>query len=236
MIAVFAIGFFLQSFTASIPSTLVPAIFLIATGLVYLLVWMALIDIMRLSKLHPFAIFGVWGACYGCPRILHYFVDALMEWPEQGSSDVMTTVIALFGLFVSLFLLSRQPTKLPRALESRTNASPKTFGKSLAGDLPKLPDRQAQGAAPNVPDPQQPSAIDLRKIEVVTEYRLTEHEAEVFYLACDGHSRRYVAEQLFISENTVKAHLKKIYAKMDIHSKYDLEKILWENGHPLDKT
>ncbi|MBQ3106152.1 MAG: hypothetical protein IJC51_01565 [Eggerthellaceae bacterium] len=29
-----------------------------------------------------------------------------------------------------------------------------------------------------------------------------------------------------MSENTVKAHLKKIYAKMDVHSKYDVEKLL----------
>ena len=37
-----------------------------------------------------------------------------------------------------------------------------------------------------------------------------------------GRDRTYIQEQLVVSRNTVKAHVKHIYAKSDIHSHQDL--------------
>ena len=37
-----------------------------------------------------------------------------------------------------------------------------------------------------------------------------------------GRDRAYIQEQLVVSRNTVKAHVKHIYAKFDIHSHQDL--------------
>lgn len=41
-------------------------------------------------------------------------------------------------------------------------------------------------------------------------------------LICKGRSKRYIAETLFISENTVKAHTRNAYAKLDAHNKQDV--------------
>ncbi|MFQ8869257.1 MAG: helix-turn-helix transcriptional regulator, partial [Eggerthella lenta] len=35
-------------------------------------------------------------------------------------------------------------------------------------------------------------------------------------------SKSYIAESLFISENTVRSHSKHIYAKLDVHSKQEI--------------
>lgn len=53
-------------------------------------------------------------------------------------------------------------------------------------------------------------------------YRLSSREAEVLLLLVRGHTRASVAKRLFISENTVRAHAKGIYAKLGIHSKQQL--------------
>ena len=45
---------------------------------------------------------------------------------------------------------------------------------------------------------------------------------EVLQLLCKGRSKSYIAESLFISENTVRSHSKHIYAKLDVHSKQDI--------------
>ena len=45
---------------------------------------------------------------------------------------------------------------------------------------------------------------------------------EVVRLITQGRSKREVGERLFVSENTVKAHVKHIYTKMGIHNKREL--------------
>lgn len=37
-----------------------------------------------------------------------------------------------------------------------------------------------------------------------------------------GRDRAYIQEQLVVSRNTVKAHVKHVYAKLDIHTHQDL--------------
>ena len=37
-----------------------------------------------------------------------------------------------------------------------------------------------------------------------------------------GRSKTYIAEAFFISENTVRGHVKHLYAKLGVHSKQEL--------------
>ena len=51
---------------------------------------------------------------------------------------------------------------------------------------------------------------------------LTRREAEIVECLRGGASNREIAQRLYISENTVKSILKKLYAKLSINSRYDL--------------
>ena len=53
------------------------------------------------------------------------------------------------------------------------------------------------------------------------ETNLTAREKEVLFLLCEGQSYRTIAKQLFISPNTVRFHLKNIYKKLQVNSKYE---------------
>jgi len=46
-------------------------------------------------------------------------------------------------------------------------------------------------------------------------YQLTPRESEVWQLKRSGHTYKAIAQQLYISENTVKKHLKNVYAKRE---------------------
>ena len=48
---------------------------------------------------------------------------------------------------------------------------------------------------------------------------LSDREQEVLKLLCKGENYRTIAEQLFISTNTVKAHIKHIYSKLQVNSR-----------------
>lgn len=51
---------------------------------------------------------------------------------------------------------------------------------------------------------------------------LTESELRVMELVADGATNRQAAEQLYISPHTVSAHLRKVFAKLGVHSRAEL--------------
>ena len=53
-------------------------------------------------------------------------------------------------------------------------------------------------------------------------FDLSERETQVALLIAQGRSKAYIAEALFLSENTVRTHAKNVYAKLGVHSKQEL--------------
>ncbi len=54
---------------------------------------------------------------------------------------------------------------------------------------------------------------------------LTDREKEIVNLLCTGRTYKMIAEELYLSENTIKTHIKSIYSKYEVQSKTQLIKI-----------
>ena len=66
-----------------------------------------------------------------------------------------------------------------------------------------------------------------KKVQVVRqEHHLSRREAEVMELIARGNTVSAIAEELYISENTVRTHAKRIYSKLDIHKRQELVELL----------
>lgn len=59
---------------------------------------------------------------------------------------------------------------------------------------------------------------------------LSPREQEIARLVAQGLTTKQIAEQAFVSENTVKMHLKRIFAKTDIHNRAELVQRIWRDG------
>ena len=82
--------------------------------------------------------------------------------------------------------------------------------------------------APNYQDRLSKQAALVRQ-----HYRLSARETEVMELIARGNTVARIAEQLVVSENTIRTHSKRIYAKLDIHKKQELVDLL-ETFNPKD--
>lgn len=60
---------------------------------------------------------------------------------------------------------------------------------------------------------------------------LSPREQEIANLVAEGSSAQRIADRLYITENTVKQHLKRIFVKTDVRSRAELVHLLWTAGH-----
>lgn len=97
--------------------------------------------------------------------------------------------------------------------------------------------KRQQGATmqPQAPSPDDAPAEDALQAttpsaspceQVVAQYGLSAREADVLGLLARGRDAGYIAEELVISKNTVRTHMKNIFAKTGVHSRQELIDLL----------
>ena len=57
---------------------------------------------------------------------------------------------------------------------------------------------------------------------VATERDITQRESEVMLLLVEGKTRRAICEELTVSPDTVKTHVRAVYRKLGVHSQQEL--------------
>lgn len=70
-----------------------------------------------------------------------------------------------------------------------------------------------------------------KKIEkIALKHELTERETDVFLYLSKGYNNQKIAEELFVSLNTIKFHTRNIYEKLDIKKRNEINtRILFNN-------
>lgn len=65
---------------------------------------------------------------------------------------------------------------------------------------------------------------DISKVvsQISDRYALSAREAEILEFLIQGRSAPYISKELYVSVNTTKTHMKRIYQKMDVHSREEL--------------
>ena len=77
-------------------------------------------------------------------------------------------------------------------------------------------------SGPKPTDPPENLTFDEQCARAAERFGLSEREQEVLRLTCAGLSKRVAAEELCISEDTVRYHTKQLYRKLDVHNRQEL--------------
>ncbi len=100
-------------------------------------------------------------------------------------------------------------------------------GRGLAGADSQANSAEARGAAdgaavaPETPQDAR-DALAAAMDAFAARYALSERETDVFRLWVTGHGLKHIQNALFISESTVKTHLRSIYRKCDTHNRAEI--------------
>ncbi len=165
-----------------------------AWDLIVLFAWLTLSDIAHHSKLPAPWVFGAGWACYTAPFAIGSI--AASAYPDGAIAPVVIVALMFVLLLLSTF-----------CLELRDQDTKWIFAE-LRGEP--------------VSEPVDYRSIDERCEVVGKQHGLTPRELEIMQLLCKGRTKAYIAETLYLTENTVKGHTKHIYSKLDVHSKQEL--------------
>lgn len=177
--------------------TMQVSVIVATTDVIVLFLWLSLSDISRHSDAHPYAVFGLGWCAYSLPLSIAPFAAGML-------SDAVDAQIIVFSMLLAMSVVACF------CLETRDRDMVLIFD-----DLSEAP-----------PAPQEYSSIDERCETLGRQRGLTEREIEVMQLLCKGNSKAYIAEKLFVTENTTKGHVRHIYAKLDVHSKTELQALI----------
>ena len=165
-----------------------------AWDLLVLFTWLTVVDIARHAKADHNVVIGVGWAVYAASFAAG---SVHSSWFSSGSFGIALTTLLMFALaMVGTFFL-----------EVRDQDTKWIFAE-LSGE--------------RVSAPQDHRSIDERCDAIGTERGLTPRELEVMKMLCKGRTKSYIAETLYLTENTVRSHTKHIYTKLDVHSKQEL--------------
>ena len=164
----------------------------------YLFLLMA--DIAFHSDESPVVFFGIGWAFCGISRLPFCLVSeqALMhvDCADGGYVSLVLALILLLLFIIMAFAFYRLP----------------------AGLRPPLADTRPY----QLQSEEETSGLDSFCSSLTKQYELTARETQIARYLCNGRSKKYIAETLFISENTVKFHLRNLYRKLGISSKQEI--------------
>jgi DNA-binding NarL/FixJ family response regulator len=62
------------------------------------------------------------------------------------------------------------------------------------------------------------------------DYELTPHEERILKMLVDGHTKKTAAAEIGVTTNTISFHLKRVYEKLQVHSKSEAVAKALRNG------
>jgi DNA-binding NarL/FixJ family response regulator len=167
---------------------------------------------------------------FSCPYAFCSAEDALENWPSMRPAAVLMDIElpGISGIECVRQLMERDP-ELDIIMLSVRDEDDAIFNSLCAGAsgylVKNTPPAQLLEAIRECKEGGSPMSASIAR-RVVASFRkpvsvspLSDRETEVLRLLCQGSNYKTIAEAIFVSSNTVKAHIKNIYKKLHVHTR-----------------
>lgn len=207
-------GLFVFAFMQSDVSDFATSVFLIPgrTCLAFFL-WLTLLTSGRSERISPVALFSNYFLTTEvASNFLSYIAFPLLMPRFAGIASNYTSV---FAAVMALMLIVASMILLTNKAFSSDTANLGACGKEV---------RNGQEENGDAGDSWSSTCAEL-----ASKCGLTNREEEVMILFSRGNSKSKIADMLFVSEGTVKTHIKSLYRKLDVHSRQELIDLIRKN-------
>lgn len=200
LFAVTTVAFSLMSYLNGVSMVVCLVLASVATQLAMMLVWAS--AFARLGSWSPFMMVA---AGYACNLLAKTFSSSVMHisqlWPAFPAPMVMGLVLAVvFGLCIAC--IARVTDVAPGPDGGATllvdSAAPAKVGRPFKDAIERL----------------------------TGDFGLTQQEGRVLALCAKGKNARNIAEEMGVSLNTAKSHMRTLYAKLGVHSQQEVIKLV----------
>ena len=183
-----------------------------------------LVETARRVPVPPVALMGVYQVGTQLSLVVGLALGMALNGLEARAAASYATILIL----VCIYLLAMVPAVLLRRREKGAAAAApsEAHGTSAVADGGVQPESAAGAAAAVEQDFEQQQEVrgrvGARVEEWAVERGLTARESQVLVQLARGWSANAIAADLGITQNTAWAHIKRIYVKLDVHSKQEL--------------
>lgn len=184
-----------------------------AQTITVMLLWLVLADVARHSARSPYLVFGLGWLAYSLPCAAGELLG--MAARHAGAAETASLLLGYCLAVVSILVLNEESFEERRIFGDLEAPRVADGAASISAGAGGVAGAVVIGEAGEPPAPDAVTVLGER-------FGITAREAEVACLLARGRSKTYIAEALFVSENTVRSHAKRIYAKMGVHSRQEL--------------
>ncbi len=167
----------------------------------------SIIDIADSKRLRLTGVYSVYAAALYSSRIIGGGISTLItsEVLPSDTQIYFAALLLLYGFSLIMFnYLYKRPSKhVERTKKGTSN-----------GKLDSI----------STSDP-----LTVRCQEIAQEFKLTKRQHEIMELFAHGYDIPAIAKKLYISENTVRTHTKRLYSALEIHSRQEIIGLINKN-------
>jgi len=189
-----AAGFLLLPLLSNAAGGVVNAFVQLGAMVASIILWCMLADSVRDTKLPSFLLFAV-ALCLTSTSELAGEIVGFLNAETLHQSDLVLTTVALVAVYLLMMVA-----------------------------LFLFKDRGFKGEETGVviADENPEQHLFTRCDALAKQYQFTPRETEIFKLLAQGYTMPVISEKLYVSENTIKSHVKSIYSKLGIHTRVEL--------------
>lgn len=167
--------------------------------------------------------------CLAIALVAGYSIGS-MPTSVFGDSDdafyfLIVVVVVVYILSMAAILLSRG--------RHRRNEDRRWFGEKVGEEAPSDV-VSAEGGDSRSRRTEFDGALEARCSALSVRMCLTEREGEIVVLLARGRTKAHIAKTLYVTENTVRSHVRNIYAKLGVHTRQELIDLIEQENPASD--
>ena len=140
------------------------------------------------------------------------------------------------GQFAGPTAVTQGSVQTANAAATRKSAAQGAFTASVSNPSSPTDETQTAPAHRQLSDEELKREVQRRRQQQLVPFGLTERETQIVVMLLDGQTMKGIAEELFITERTVKFHSKNAYEKIGVASKKELMQAFSDLPSPRHET